>query len=1785
MFGRWSVRVLGALFVALVLFGSSTMASPAYAATFTVTTTADTDGTTCGATCSLRQAINAANATPDTDDIRFNIGGGGFQSIAVGAGGLPTITSPVTIDASTQPGFTGAPLIELNGAGAGNASGLTVSAQVSMIRGFVINRFSGNGVVLSGFDNHLEGNYIGTNAAGDGPGPGNGSNGVSVTGVANYIGWLGTTPTPPAQARNIISANGASGIEVRGVAAGSNLIGGNYIGTDRDGSKDLGNGFNGVWIVDAPVNIVGGTLPEERNVISGNGHHGVDIGGITATGNKIQGNYIGTDKDGKLDLGNDVDGIQIFDAYANVVGGTNAGERNVIVGNGGDGIQIQNPNAMENIVQGNYIGLGADGSTIIKNAGAGVRMYHGANRNTIGNPAFGPTASGARNVISGNDTGVNIEHAESVYNVVAGNYIGTDATGLLDRGNDRDGVFVTNTTTNQIGGLTDLHRNVISGNGRNGVRVDTSATFITIQGNYIGPKANGLEALGNSGDGVALLGQNNQVGGSSSAARNVIGGNVLSGLTLFGGASTGNLVQGNYLGVGANGTTAVGNGSSGGSGVSAVGGAHNNSIGGTDAGAGNTIANNHNLGVYLFATAGVGNAVQGNSIFANGQLGIDIHPSGSTIGTVTPNDPRDVDSGPNGLQNFPVLTGAANTASFTGIIGTLNSTPNTSFRIEFFANQTCDPSGNGEGQIYLGYTNAGTDANGDVDFGTSNLTDAPDNSVFTATATDSNGNTSEFSACFTIVPPAVNVTQSGGSTAVTEGGATDTLSISLASDTGLPVTVIFDTGFQLQPIGAIAFTPGPRGSWSQPQTVTVAAFDDGVAEGAHTGTIGFRVSGGEYSNLSVPSVTVNITDNDTAGVTITQTGGSTEVAEGGATDTLSIVLTSQPSAPVTVRFDTGSQLWSINPITFNGGPGGGWDQPRTVTVTAFDDGVAEGPHTGAITLTTTSNDPYYNNLTIPSLSVSIADNDTAGITITQTGGTTEVAEGGGFDAFSVVLASQPTADVTVTLNPDSQVRVSPPTLTFRTADWNRPQAVNVAAVDDGAVEGTHTGTIAVTTASSDSAYNNVTVPSVTVSITDNDMAGITVDQSGGSTAVAEGGATDAISVVLTSQPASDVTVSFNTGTQLQPISGITFTGGASGNWDRPQVLTVAAVDDGVVEGAHTGTITFTVSSTDTNFSGFTIPSLSVSIADNDMAGITITQTGGSTAVAEGGATDTFDVVLTSQPSADVALALNPGSQISASPTSLTFTSANWNTAKTVTVSAVDDTVAEGAHTGAVAFTVTTTDPAYKSVAIPDLSVAITDNDMSGIVVSPTSGLVTTEAGGTATFTVKLATVPTHTVTIGLSSSDTTEGTVSPASLTFQPNDTALAPQTVTVKGVDDSVDDGDIAYTIVTAPTVSEDKTYSGVNPLDVSVTNTDNDDAPAPVIPTLSINDVTVPEGNSGTTNALFTVTLSTASNQTVTVVAQTANGTAQAGSDYTTVGPTKVTFSPGTTTQSIAVPVLGDNAVEPNETFTVKLSTPTNATIRRDQGTGTITNDDVAPTGGAVLSIADVSVQEGDGGKANNAVFSVTLTPANTQTITVVAQTADGTAKSGSDYTAAGPITLTFTPGTTTQTVSVPIVGDTQAEPDETFTVKLTGPTNATIGRDQATGTIVNDDAAAPVHCQPRPPVVVTTSPATQSTASTGNGSLLVTITATTNAGTPTNAIQRIEWGQFANASVTMPGSGGGNIVKPAAHTQSDIGAQSVTVVVTRTENGKPLTVPLTVYDTCGAWPTFVGGGSGAF
>jgi len=590
---------------------------------------------------------------------------------------------------------------------------------------------------------------------------------------------------------NVISGNLGNGIEI--TSADNNIVASNYIGTDVTGLEDLGNGDNGILITGSSTgNMIGGIAtggnnptddvfvqPPLGNVISGNNANGVLITG-KATGNQLSGNFIGTDGTGNEALGNTLDGVAIVGANGNSLIGCNFQEDpfvyyNVLSGNGANGLRVDNSN--DTIIQANFFGMGADNNTRVGNGQNGVVVEGTSKRTTLG----GPIPLG--NVVSANTlNGVVVQDKASeliAYNTFTGIAAFSNDTTF---GNGQDGFLITSS-----GGRILLRTNVISSNGDDGVEVSGNAKDVDIDGNIIGLNTNGLEQTmgngdngievggkatdiliggpqpvpnvvpqntisGNSNNGIAIIGKannvsvnatvigldsvgidqnfgnggdgiyigagtkNNTIGSLIQAYYTVIGDNNGDGIELNG--TTGNVIQNVKIGTDVSSSAPVGNG---GNGIHIVN-SSDNLIGGTAVNAANVIANNGLDGVYV--ASGKDNGILRNSIDANLSQGIDLAV------------------GANNNQPAPVITGTTGTSVNLTVNGTITAKKNTNFTIELFASTNDDASG----RVYLGTVTVKTSAAGVAVWQLTGLSLPIGASVLTATATDPNNNTSEFSA-------------------------------------------------------------------------------------------------------------------------------------------------------------------------------------------------------------------------------------------------------------------------------------------------------------------------------------------------------------------------------------------------------------------------------------------------------------------------------------------------------------------------------------------------------------------------------------------------------------------------------------------------------------------------------------------------------------------------------------------------------------------------------------------------------------------------------------------------------------------------------------------------------------------------------------------------------------------------------------------------------------------------------------------------------------------------------
>jgi hypothetical protein len=384
---------------------------------------------------SLRQAINDANNLPGKDAIIFDIPGSAPHTIQP-LSGLPWITDPVILDGATQPGadcsyWPPTLMVELDGSLASGASGIVVTAGNTHVRGLVINRFSDAGIELKSADrNRIESNFIGTDVTGAVV-LGNG-HGIIVSGGSedNRIGGV------PAKKGNLISGNSEYGIRL---LSSNNSVVGNQIGANAAGTAGLGNGASGIGIgEDCVNNVIGGSSPNAGNLISGNNFEGMEIGGAHTV---VQGNFIGTDITGTMAIPNGGCGIFVHGSATHaIIGGNAKWRRNVISGNGFRGVWL---NSCNNKVEGNFVGTDVTGTVALGNAGDGVVIEEGAEFNTIGG-----ITGGSGNIISGSGhLGIWLLGSN---NLIAGNYIGTDVSGMEALGNGSSGVSLHQNASNNL---------------------------------------------------------------------------------------------------------------------------------------------------------------------------------------------------------------------------------------------------------------------------------------------------------------------------------------------------------------------------------------------------------------------------------------------------------------------------------------------------------------------------------------------------------------------------------------------------------------------------------------------------------------------------------------------------------------------------------------------------------------------------------------------------------------------------------------------------------------------------------------------------------------------------------------------------------------------------------------------------------------------------------------------------------------------------------------------------------------------------------------------------------------------------------------------------------------------------------------------------------------------------------------------------------------------------------------------------------------------------------------
>ncbi len=749
----------------------------------------------------MREAITRANQNQGVDSIVFAITGNS-KSIKL-ASPLPSLIDSVIIDATSQPGYVGSPIVELDGSLLSTReNGLTIEAPNCTVKGLAINSFVGDGILITGpGSNTIENNYLGIDLTGKvsssnggsgvqilespnnrigGPGAGNVLSGNRLEGLriwgaksmsnsvqGNRIGTdaSGTSAVPnalsgvliasgasgntfgigfadndPTGKGNVVAGNLESGVRIGN--ASQNLIKGNYLGLDASGTRVLGNKLDGVLIEGGSAgNIVGSDADgisdrQERNWISGNLDNGIRL--FNASTTQIVGNWIGLDINGNV-APNASNGILIDGKSTNNTVGSQYGiledSRNIIAGNAKSGIEIYDSTG--NRVSGNYVGTSPDGLSAIPNFD-GIVVSRGSDNNVIGLGRDGVTSSRVGNLVSGNlRNGVWL--VESMNSKVAGNVIGLAADGLNALPNQHSGIWISQGAHDNVigvesaGTLSRLDQNVVAGNLKQGVSIGgVGADNNRVAGNLIGTDITGARAVPNQDGGVLIYDQakKNKIGGVFLEQKNYISGNQGWGVSVEFNASETSLL-GNRIGVVEGSQSVLGN-TSGGIRISQ---SSNNQIGDGSAGGSNWISNNGPVGIQIIHADSTGNALTNNYISNHSTIGIDLGGDGPT-----PNDFRDADTGPNQLQNYPVVETVGVSASRTQITGRLESTPNSSFKLDVFSQEPGVP-----GNRFQASVDVTTNSDGIAYW----LVDRPfgiaTNSIVYATARNTAGSQSEIS--------------------------------------------------------------------------------------------------------------------------------------------------------------------------------------------------------------------------------------------------------------------------------------------------------------------------------------------------------------------------------------------------------------------------------------------------------------------------------------------------------------------------------------------------------------------------------------------------------------------------------------------------------------------------------------------------------------------------------------------------------------------------------------------------------------------------------------------------------------------------------------------------------------------------------------------------------------------------------------------------------------------------------------------------------------------------------
>ncbi len=1044
----------------------------------------------------------------------------------------------------------------------------------------------------------------------------------------------------------------------------------------------------------------------------------------------------------------------------------------------------------------------------------------------------------------------------------------------------------------------------------------------------------------------------------------------------------------------------------------------------------------------------------------------------------------------------------------------------------------------------------------------------------------------------TISKSTISVDENGGKVSYTVGldtepGGSVTVTVT-SSDTTVAGVSTTSTG---DPAERVFLVFGPGNLSVDKMVYVVGVNDDVINTSARTATISHAVTGahtasGYTTALTIDSIAVTLVDDDMVGATVSKS--AVTVAENGGTATYTMALDYVPAGDVTVTVtgaagvevsNDGSSFGATTTLLFTvGGTTNKWDNPHTVTVRGQNDDVdnAGDERSATITHAVTSGDGgnYDSNVDIANVVATVTDDDTAGVTISES--TVTVSEDGTTttDTYTVKLDTKPRDNVTIRATSATGAQVDGPAvgrtwgattdLTFTPTNWNTAQTVTVRGQDDdidNASDRSVTISHAITDAGADGYPTNLSIDSVTATITDDDTAGITLSES--TVTVREDGTdTDTYTVKLASKPRDNVTIRATSATGAQvdgPADGrtwgattdLTFT---PTNWNSTQTVTVRGQDDDIDNVGDKRSVTISHTVTEAGADGYptslTLNSVTADVTDDDAAGVTLSTN--TVTAAENEGTATYTLVLTSEPltnvtinvgagDANVARVRRDGGTFSGS-TQILFTPSNWNSTQTVTVQGKNDDIDNTGDSRSTTITHTIASSGdggrYTNThltSIGSVTANVTDDDTAGVTISKSTLTVKEDGTDPGTYTVVLDSEPTDTVTVALASGTSTAARLDSVdtAMAFTASETLSfsqatwdTPKTVRVQGVNDNVDNPDDSRSSTISHTIdSTDPKYSALaDTQTVAVTVSDDDARPTSI--SLSLSETTLTE-SAGSTSVTVTATVGgtttfgTAETVNVSVSAPTTPGTVgiTSISDFTISIPAGQRSASVTKTVSPTSNTIDD--ADATVTFSGELDGE--ATFTVNSATLSVTDDDATPTD---IHLSNSRSTNGEDDNSQTIIVTArvqgTTTFGEAKTVTV---SVAGSGTPGSvGFAAVQDFTITIPLGSNSATGQFTLnpTEDNRDELDETVTISGTTPN---LGRyDSGDGSVtvsstsltITDADAAPTG------VTLTVNPAS---ISDGTNSHTVTVTATVGGST--------RYALATQVSVSFAGSGGTNVV----------------------------------------------------